>query len=567
MPRTSRLFLAVAMLVAPLAPVASAAGQSASSTHALVTLPLDDPAHQQLRALERSGCGPARVSPFRPYLVGRVRAALLRARADSGCQGALLDALVARFGLDTALARPVVDTLAGVADDLAAAVASRARVSPESDPRGSIGAALTLRLTGHSEGEFRPLWRGVQRIEEGTPPAVAILRVRGTMEGGPRLVGVIEAYGQTHRRNDPLVRGRILRRTTGVVDFSDAYVNGEIGPLVLSLGRAREAWLGDESESLALSAHGPPLDRLLATAAWRRVEARALVASLDDIALTPELDSLVPGSPTTQAYRWLIAHALTVRPTGGLEVTLGETAILSRQVRAIELSYFNPTLIYQLAQNDSGRLDRQRDNLGIFGGVRWRRGIGVIEGELFVDDIQLDRADAEVIPNQLAWRLSATAGLPLVRPTNAGVEYRRIDNYTYMRGVYAEVHQQYDRPLGSGLGPGSDLLQALAETWLSATTRFGARVGVWRQGALRIDQRPGQRASGNADVPFPAVFADRPVVQKALLGAFEADFLKLTLPIRARLEFARIQNAGNQPAPAALYLRAHLTGTYAFRYP
>ena len=557
------------MLVAPLAPVAFAAGQSASTTHALVTLPLDDPAHQQLRALERAGCSPARVSPFRPYLVGRVRTALLRARDDSGCRGPLLDALLARFGLDTAatVAAPAADTLAGVADDLAAAVAGRGRVSPESDPRGSLGAALTLRLTGLGEGDFRPLWRGVQRIEEGTPPAVAILRVRGTMEGGPHLVGVIEAYGQTHRRNDPLVRGRILRRTTGVVDFSDAYVNGELGPLVVSLGRAREAWLGDETESLALSAHGPPLDRLLATASWRRVEARALVASLDDIQLTPELDSLVAGSPPTQAYRWLIAHALMVRPVAGLEVTVGETAILSRQVRAIELSYFNPTLIYQLAQNDSGRLDRQRDNLGIFGGVRWQRGLAAIEGELFVDDIQLDAGDAEVIPNQLAWRLSATTGLPLVLPTNAGVEYRRIDNYTYLRGVYAEVHQQYDRPLGSELGPGSDLMQALAETWLSPTTRFGARLGVWRQGALRIDQRPGQRASGNAGASFPRTFPDRPAVQKALLGALEADFLRLALPIRARLEFARVQNTANQPASAALYLRAHLTGTYAFRYP
>jgi hypothetical protein len=556
------------MLVALLAPAASAAGQSASSTHALVTLPLDDPAHQQLRALERAGCGPARVAPFRPYLVGRVRAALLRARADVRCQGAILDALVVRFGVDTAPPAPSqADTLRGVADDLAAAIATGGRVTPEGDPRGSLGAALTLRLTGLGEGDFRPLWRGVQRIEDGTPPAVAILRVRGTIQGGPHLVGVIEAYGQTHRRNDPLVRGRILRRTSGVVDFSDAYVNGEIGPLVLSLGRAREAWLGDETESLALSAHGPPLDRLLATAAWRRVEARALVASLDDIQLTPALDSLVEGTPATQVYRWLIAHALTLRPTSGLELTFGESAILSRQVRAIELSYLNPTLIYQLAQNDSGRVDRQRDNLAVFGGARYRHGPVALEGELFVDDIQLDKGDRAAVPDQLAWRLSATTGLPLVRPTNAGIEYRRIDNYTYMRGVYAEVHQQYDRPLGSELGPGSDLLQALAETWLSPTARFGARIGVWRQGALRIDQRPGQRATGNAGASFPRTFADRPEVQKALLGALEADFLRLTLPIRARLEFARVQNAGNQTVPAALYLRAHLTGTYAFRYP
>ena len=564
MPRTSRLLLVVAMLAAPVAPFAPALGQ-----HALVSLPLDDPAHQQLRALERGGCEAARVAPFRPYLVGRVREALARARADSACHGLLLDALVARFQPDTAPTVVVVpgDTLRGVADDLAAAVAARGVEKTVNRPSTSIGGALTLRLTGLGEGDFRPLWSGVQRIEDGTPPAVAILRVRATVEGSPHLVGVVEAYGQTHRRNDPLVRGRVLRRTTGVVDFADAYVNGEIGPLVVSLGRAREAWLGDDAESIALSANGPALDRLLATARWSKVEARALVASLDDIELTTELDSLVEGTPPTRVYRWLVAHAVALRPAPSLEFTLGETAILSRQVRAIQLSYFNPTLIYQLAQNDSGRLDRERDNLAIFGGMRWHRGVAALEGELVVDDVQLDAGDRAITPNQLAWRLSATTGLPLARPTNAGIEYRRVDNYTYMRGVYSEVYQQYNRPLGSELGPGSDIFLGSAETWLSPVARIGVRGGVWRQGALRIDQRPGQRASGNADAGFPRTFADRPAVQRALLGAIEADFLTLTLPLRARLELARVENAGNQVAPAALYLRAHITGTYAFRYP
>ena len=551
------------MLLAPLAPVASADAQ-----HPLVTLPLDDPAHTQLRALERGGCGAARVAPFRPYLVGRVRQALVRARGESACRGEMLDALIARFKPDTLEQLPPVpsDSLSGVAPDLAAAVAAREREA-ELQPESGIGAALTLRLTGLGEGDFRPYWRGVQRIEDGTPPAVAILRVRGTFAGGERLVGVIEAYGQTHRRNDPQVRGRRLRRTSGIVDFADSYVNGQIGPLVVSLGRAHEAWLGDRQESIVLSANGPAYDRLLATAAWRKVEARAMVASLDDVELSQELDSLVEGTPPTRAYRWMIAHAIALRPTSGLEFTLGETAVLSRQVRTVQLSYLNPTLIYQLAQNDSGRLDRERDNLMIFGGARWRRGRAAIEGELFIDDIQIDKADREVIPDQLAWRTAATLALPMARPTNAGIEYRRVDSYTYLRGVYAEVYQQYDAPLGSELGPGADLLEASAETWTSPTTRFGVRFGTWRQGALRINQRPGQRASGNAGASFPRTLPDQPAVQKALLGAVEADFLKLSFPLRARLEFARLDNANGQFVPAALYLRAHLTGTYAFRYP
>lgn len=553
----------------------AACAQPLAAQHALVTLPLDDPAHVQLRALERLGCAAARVSPFRPYLVGRVREALERARAEGGaCRGELLDALVDRFQPDSTLPRPdsvATDTLGGVASDLAAAVQATQRTERRraaSESGSYVGGAATLRLTGHGEGEFRPFWDAVKPIEDGTPPAVGILRVRGTADGGDRLVGVIEAYGETNRRNDPLVRGRRLRRTSGVVDFSDAYVNGQLGRLVLSLGRAREAWLGDAEESVVLSAHGPPLDRLLATAAWRRVEARAIVASLDDVMLTEEQDSLVAGTPPTRMYRFLIGHALAIRPLRSLEVTVGETAILTRPTRLLELSYLNPTMVYMVTQNDSGRLARERDNLAVFGGARWQLGGGVaVTGELFLDDFQLDKGDREITPDQLAWRLAGSAPLPLVKPTTIGVEYRHADNYAYLRGVYSEVFQHYGRPLGTELGPGADLLQGNAEVWLNPTARLVGRLGWWRQGALRIDQRPGQRATGHAGDPFPATSFERPRVQRGLVGGIDFDFLSLSFPLSLRLDLAQIDNAANQITPSALYVRAQLVGTYAFRYP
>ena len=48
-----------------------------------------------------------------------------------------------------------------------------------------------------------------------------------------------------------------------MVGFQDAYISAQAGKLIVSLGRAREAWLGDGQESLVLSANGPALDRLL----------------------------------------------------------------------------------------------------------------------------------------------------------------------------------------------------------------------------------------------------------------------------------------------------------------
>jgi hypothetical protein len=39
------------------------------------------------------------------------------------------------------------------------------------------------------------------------------------------------------------------------------------------------------------------------------------------------------------------------------------------------------------------------------------------------------------------------------------------------------------------------------------------------------------------------------------------------LPVSLQVQLARIENAANLPAAAALYVRASLTASYAFRYP
>jgi hypothetical protein len=184
-----------------------------------------------------------------------------------------------------------------------------------------------------------------------------------------------------------------------------------------------------------------------------------------------------------------------------------------------------------------------------------------------VDDIQIDAKDRETIPDQLGWRFEAVSPLPTLRPSSAGIEYRRIDSYTYLRGVYTDVYQHYDAPLGSELGPDADMLRAMGELWMTGTTRVGVGIGYWRQGALRISQRPSQRASGNGDKPYPTTSTARPGVQRSLLADASIQLLRTTTPVTFRVETARIENAANQPSLPKFSVRAQLYGTYAFRYP
>jgi len=213
----------------------------------------------QLAALEHMGCAEARVSPRRPYDVRSVRDALTRAREVAACRGPILDALSRRFAFREA------DAHSGL----------------------RAGGEATLGVTGLTGGEVEPLWNTIRPNGQGVPPAVGIVHGRLTWgDGSPdQVVAVGDAYAQTGSRNDPMIRARQFRHTSGVLDFGEAYVSGRIGPFEGTIGRGEEAWLGEGRESLFLSANGPPMDRLTGSVSTHDVEARVLFGSLDDVVL------------------------------------------------------------------------------------------------------------------------------------------------------------------------------------------------------------------------------------------------------------------------------------------
>ena len=507
-----------------------------------MALPLDDIAYVQLDGLSRMGCRAARVSPLRPYFVGWIRDALVRAQTESPCQGALLDALRQRF--DTS----------NTADSTVAARDFRA------------GAALTVTATALGDAEFRPLWRDVRSKEEGTPPAVAKLNGRVSWDGGPAVFGVADGYAFTNRRNEPTMRGRGFRGSEAVVDFEEAYLSTQVGPLHVLLGRGYEAWLSEGRESLMLSAHGPPLDKLLLAVQSRRWQMRAVVATLPDVVLTPAVDSV---STTFRHHRMLAGHALTITPGLGLEFVLGETALISRKGGGVEVAFLNPAMIYLVTQNDTGYTgpDAPPVNLTTFASARWSAGRAIAGIELTVDDIQIDPPDRKKLPDQLAWRMHASHGLATIWPSTVGLEYRRLDSYTYLRSPYSAVYQHYDAPLGSELGPGADELRVTSELYAGRRLRLNTGIGQRRQGALRLEQRPSRSAFGHAGEPFPATTAERPAVQTSRTFGAGVQWLSEVTPVSASLEWANIRNVNNSPDASANYLRVQIVGSYRFRYP
>ena len=539
----------------------SGAARHAGAQHPLSTLPLDDPAYQALAGLERLGCAPARVSAFRPYYVGDVRSAITAMRADSSCPARLVRPLSGRFFATE------VRTLAPIRDSLLQRPDTLIPIAPD-EPRLTGGAVADLAFTSLSKGEYRPLWRDVRPDSEGDPSLRASLRGRGTWSAGPRFVATSELWLESNRRNDPQVRSKKLRDSGGFLDVSEAYMNGRLGPVIASFGRSNEAWLGEGRESLVLSAWGPSMDRALLSARWSKVEARAMVSLLDDVVLDEALDSLAKGTGSVRLHRAFVAHAIAWRPIPRLEINAGETMLFTRRGAPVDFAYFNPLNPLVVVQNDTGRTGTEgRDNLVVFGGARAQVGSATVEGELIVDDVQVDSKDASRTAHQLGWSLAATAPLPVTMPANVRLAYRRIGSFTYSRGFYSETYQSYGVPLGSELGPDARVIDAQLELWPSSALQFSGGAGQWLHGATRIDRRPSESPNFHAGEPFPSVRGARSAVQRAITWNFGAQHVNQWFPVMARVEFARISNVNNQPGAAALYVRTVVGLRYAIRTP
>ena len=522
--------------------------RAAAAQHPLVTLPLDDPAYAQLDGLVQLGCGAARVSAYRPFMVKDVRASLRGAKAESACKGRVLDALAARF---------LADSVA--ADSARTTDAHRVR----------FGGVASLQGTGLHGGEIEPLWEDIRPTGAGTPAAVGIARARLSFDGGPNIVLVTEAYGETSSRNDPTVRAQQFRSTSGVIDFSEAYAAGKLGPVVLSVGRGREAWVGNDLESTVLSANGPALDRITLTAQWSKFEFKALLASINDVVLSPAVDSFADSLGTNRWHRMVAAHALTWRPSHRVELTVGETALIPRQGGGINLGFANPLMLYQVTQNDRSRETSQQGNVNLtaFGSVRANVDRFSLQGDLLIDDIQIDAQDRRTFPDLLAYNLKATYALGLAIPISIGVQYRRAGSFTYLEKYYTSTWQQYDQPVGSELGPDADLARGFVDVWPLGKLHLSAGVSRWRRGSQRIFQRPPPDRTGHAGDPFPYATGDRPDVQSAWMGDASVQWLDPIVPLTLQIEAARVDNVNNVATPAATYGRVQLVATYRFRYP
>jgi len=298
----------------------------------------------------------------------------------------------------------------------------------------------------------------------------------------------------------------------------DAYATYRYGPLWITAGR-NELALGPagRSTSVFVSDSIPPLDQLRFSLGTRNVRFTGLIGRMsgdDQNRALDELGQTVPGSEPPPAGerrkvdRVLYLHRVDWQPLRVLQVAISESALVSGIDRGLETRYANLLIPFFLTQEDEDEPGGADVNVmvnaeGVVlvpGGARlW---VDVLAQEFFID-----KSKREDVGNQLAWKAGAMAAGDAIglATLTAGVEYTRVDVFTYLHRGLNTNYTQFGVPIGSSLGPDADRSEAWVSWRPRETLRLTASASRWRDGERSVDTLESVIDAGNPDFPSGVV--------------------------------------------------------------
>ena len=423
----------------------------------------------------------------------------------------------------------------GAADQrAAAAIDLLGRAFPAhslAEPEVAIHNEVSLRLAAHAsrdDAAFDPSFLGVRFDEsDGDPPVPSlrgILQHDFAVQYRDRFALAWRYAIDSDVTGDPTRFRQLEAREDTDYGFAllDAYAVYGYGPLRVTAGR-NELWLGQAggSSSVFVSDSIPPIDQLRIDLVTRTLRFTGMIGRLSGDDQNRSLDEhgeTIPGSmppPVSERRnvdRIFYLHRVDWQPIDYLQVAISEAALVTGTDRGLDARYANlliPFFVTQEDEDESGGVDvnvmiNAEGVLLVPPGAR-------IWANLFVQEFFIDAEKRENIGNQLAYKAGAEmAGDALGIPAlTAGLEYTRVDVFSYLHRGLNTNHTQFGVPLGSSLGPDADMAQA----WISWGPRPDLRLTL--DGMLRRDGERGVETlesvieAGHPDFPSGVVQRER----------------------------------------------------------
>src|SRR5437868_8163882 len=303
------------------------------------------------------------------------------------------------------------------------------------------------------------------------------------MAGGS-VVGFTRAIIDTRLNVDPEFAGRKDRTLNARTE--DGYVGGQWKYSELSLGRVGRNWGPPTLYGLMLGNYAYTYDHLYGRIGNDRIHWSTVIARLDDSASFNAI----------AIERYFSIHRLAAK-WKNLELAGTESYVYSGAGRGFELSLVNPFNVYGL----SWRSERQEGNLGLGGEIALRTDrAGTFAGQLFIDDLQIDRSCNPACKQPSSYALTVTAeGLPLAGEQRWFASYTRVSNLAYNNKNPSEKYEVFGVGLGRGFNDYDEI-------------RLGADLALLSRTPLRLyaaHRRQGQ-GSYNTPFPLPAAYGSTP---------------------------------------------------------
>jgi hypothetical protein len=240
------------------------------------------------------------------------------------------------------------------------------------------------------------------------------------------------------------------------LDFTLSHVTYQNDWFYASIGREIRNLGSGIIQNVFISNASQPFEALTLGAEFETFEYKFTHGSL---LATPEDSNLTQGFNTTIHDKFLVMHRFAFRPSWG-EIALWESVIYSN--RSIDLAYINPLSFLKSVEH--ALRDRDNSMMGLDFTIRPMDDFQ-LKGSFLLDDIIIDEIGNGFWSNKTAWNIAGIYSFN--EPIDIGVEYTRVEPYTYSHFNQANSYTTDNGLLGSIIEPNSDYISVMANYWIA----------------------------------------------------------------------------------------------------
>ncbi|MBA4309519.1 MAG: hypothetical protein C0425_04205 [Chlorobiaceae bacterium] len=162
--------------------------------------------------------------------------------------------------------------------------------------------------------------------------------------------------------------------------------------------------------------------------------------------------------------KYLASHTITIRPTTGLSISLGESIVYSDR---LEFAYLQPIIFFRLIDHYlSKTFNSAGGNAQFFASVSSRNHLpnSHLYGTIFIDEITISGLfDKKKQRNQLGFTLGGSVADPFIENLIVTLEFTKIYPFVYQHYIQTQTYESSSYQLGHWIGHNADQFFAQIE--------------------------------------------------------------------------------------------------------